>query len=203
MTLTRKNKRIVTAGMVLGALLFLWAAASPLRAQQQDLPVASSAADPAAAPLFPAGDAPVADLPEGDDPDDINPNEMLPLVLSYWEHVAISDARNSRGLVRPPTEEELMKDLRKQPGDKKVKPPPEEREINLEGIVFRTDADWTIWLNGKRVTPTAVPREVIDLKVYKEYVEMKWFDDYSNQIFPIRLRPHQRFNIDTRIFLPG
>jgi hypothetical protein len=32
---------------------------------------------------------------------------------------------------------------------------------------------------------------------------MKWFDEYTNQVFPIRLRPHQRFNIDARMFLPG
>ena len=63
--------------------------------------------------------------------------------------------------------------------------------------------DWTIWLNNQRVTPNAIPPEVMDLKVHKEYIEMKWFDDYTNQIFPLRLRTHQRFNIDSRVFLPG
>ncbi len=133
---------------------------------------------------------------------ELNPNDIAPLVFSYWEHAAINDARLSRGLVRPPTEEELMKDL-KTKQEAKQKPTPEEREIKLGGIVYTTGADWTIWLNGKRVTPDAIPKEVIDLKVFKEYVEMKWFDDYTNQIFPLRLRPHERFNIDSRIFLPG
>ncbi len=132
----------------------------------------------------------------------INPNEINPIVFSYWERAAINDARNYRGQTRAPTEEELMRGI-KTPGEQKVKPPPEEREIKLGGIVFVDAADWAIWLNGKRVTPTAIPREVMDLKVYKEYVEMKWFDDYTNQIFPLRIRAHERFNIDSRIFLPG
>jgi hypothetical protein len=95
-----------------------------------------------------------------------------------------------------------MRDLKTAPAEK-VKPPPEEREITLGGIVYVDGDDWTIWLNGKRVNPKAIPKEVIDLKVYKEYVEMKWFDDYTNQIFPLRMRTHQRFNLDARIFLPG
>lgn len=126
-----------------------------------------------------------------------------PLVLTYWEHIAIKEARNSRGLVRPPTESELMRDLKTTDQAPKPKPPPEQREIRLGGLVYHGKKDWVIWLNNKRVTPEALPTEVLDLIVYKEYVEMKWFDEWSNQIYPIRLRPHQRFNIDTRIFLPG
>lgn len=135
-------------------------------------------------------------------PGGINPNDIPSLVFTYWEHTAIEDAKRSRGLVRPPTEEELMRDLKTRGVDKPM-PPPEEREIRLGGIVYVKSGDWTIWLNDKRVTPKAIPAEVMDLKVSKEYIEMKWFDEYTNQIFPIRLRPHQRFNIDTRIFLPG
>lgn len=133
---------------------------------------------------------------------ELNPNDIRSLFFTYWEYTAIKDAKYSRGLVRPPTEEELMRSLNT--GREELhKPPPEEREVTLAGIVYVDHADWTIWLNGKRVTPTAIPPEVFDLKVSKEYIEMKWFDEYTNQVFPLRLRPHQRFNIDTRIFLPG
>ncbi len=130
--------------------------------------------------------------------------EFQPILFTYWEHVAIQDARNSRGLVRAPSAEELARSLRTRDDlEVKPRPPPEERELFLSGIVYKQGKNWTIWLNGKRVTPDALPVEILDLKVYKTYVEMKWFDEYTNQIFPIRLRPHQRFNIDTRIFLPG
>ncbi len=132
-----------------------------------------------------------------------NDEQYPPLVLTYWEHIAIKEARNARGLVRPPTESELMRDLKTTDQAPKPKPPPEQREIRLGGLVYHGKKDWVIWLNDKRVTPDALPTEVLDLIVYKEYVEMKWFDEWSNQIYPIRLRPHQRFNIDTRIFLPG
>lgn len=132
-----------------------------------------------------------------------NRDAFPPVFFTHWEHVAIQDARDSRGMVRPPSEDELMRDLNTRDDGVRVKPPPEEREIRLGGIVYRGGKDWTIWLNGKRVTPDALPREILDLKVYKAYVEMKWFDEYTNKIFPLRIRPHQRFNIDSRIFLPG
>lgn len=133
-----------------------------------------------------------------------NSDEYLSLVFTHWEQSAIEDARNSRGSVRPPTEEELARDLATRKDEtEKVRPPPEEREIRLGGIVFNNSKDWTIWMNEQRVTPKALPEAVLDLKVYKTYIELKWFDEYTNQIFPIRLRAHQRFNIDSRIFLPG
>ena len=132
-----------------------------------------------------------------------HPHEYQSMVFTHWEYVAIQEALQSRGAYRPPTEEELARDLKRNPNEEKVKPPPEEREIRLSGILYNSGADWTVWLNEERVTPDAIPKEVMDLKVYKSYIEFKWFDEYTNKIFPIRLRPHQRFNIDTRIFLPG
>ncbi len=192
------------------ALFFCWGAQSGMA---QDAPAAAEAvtpvpmgiASPAAAgesetppPPGDAAPAPAAPAAKGE----INPNSMPSVLFTSWEHTAIMDAKRSRGMVRPPTEEELMRDLKTRSLEK-TKPPPEEREITLGGIVYADPGDWTIWLNGKRVTPKAIPVEVLDLTVHKEYIEMKWFDDYTNQIFPIRLRTHQRFNIDTRIFLPG
>lgn len=130
--------------------------------------------------------------------------ENFPSVLfTYWKQVAIEDARRSRGLNRAPTDAELMRDLKKDKNENIPKPPPEARNISLSGIAYNGRESWTIWLNGQRVTPTAIPKEALDLKVFKEYIEIKWFDEYTNRIIPIRLRPHQRFNIDTRIFLPG
>lgn len=147
--------------------------------------------EPIAAPVSqPAG--PVMENGE------VTPDALGSLLFTYWEHKAIEDARNAIGQVKAPTEAELL-----QPDQPKPKPPPEERYVRLGGIVYRSAKDWTIWLNEERVTPDAVPPEVMDLRVYKGYIEVKWLDDYTNQILPIRLRPHQRFNIDTRLFLPG
>lgn len=77
------------------------------------------------------------------------------------------------------------------------------RNIKLGGIVYTGEKDWTIWLNNQQVRPNAIPSEVLDLNVYKEYIEIEWFDQYTNKIFPIRMRPNQTFNIDSRIFIPG
>ena len=128
-----------------------------------------------------------------------------PTLFTKWEYEAILDAIRSRGKakVRAPTARELRDSEDLDEERYRVRPPPEKRDIILNGLVYSGKNDWTIWINGKRVTPNAIPKEVTDLRVYKEYIEMKWYDDYSQSVYPIRLRPSQRFNLDTRIFLPG
>lgn len=78
-----------------------------------------------------------------------------------------------------------------------------DRALSLGGIVFTTPDDWTIWLNKRRITAGNLPKEAIDLRVYKDFIELKWFDARSNRIFPIRLRPNQTFNLDAQTFVPG
>ena len=126
-------------------------------------------------------------------------DKMPSLFFTYWQHQSIIDAKNSHGKVRPPTEAEL----KALTNESNVKPDPERRYVSLGGIVYKAENDWTIWLNGQRVTPDAVPKEVMDLRVFEDYIEVKWLDEYTNSIFPLRLRAHQRFNMDMRIFLPG
>lgn len=123
------------------------------------------------------------------------------LIFTYWELASIQDSKNSRGMTRPPTQEEIVQEENEAVAE--TPPEPGIRTIVLGGIAFKTADNWTIWLNDQRVTPTAIPKEVLDLKVYENYIEIKWFDEYKNQIVPIRIRPHQRFNLDSRIFLPG
>lgn len=119
----------------------------------------------------------------------VNPNMMPSLFFTVWEHDLVIDAR--RGLTT------------RMPGTDDGVAASGPRDLALGGIVYRNGKDWTIWLNSLRISPDALPEEILDLKVYKDYVELEWFDASTNQIFPIRLRAHQRFNLDTRMFLPG
>ena len=114
-------------------------------------------------------------------------NKMPSLFFNVWEHDLILDAR--RGMTTGIGDEGI-----EQAGN---------RDISLGGIVYVSGNDWTVWINNTRVTPKAIPAQIMDLKVYKEHIDLEWFDSTTNQIFPIRLRAHQRFNLDTRIFLPG
>ncbi len=77
------------------------------------------------------------------------------------------------------------------------------REINVGGILFLNPNDWTVWINNQKITPERIPPEITDISVGKDYIRLKWYDAYTNQIFPIKLKTYQRFNLDTRIFLPG
>jgi hypothetical protein len=181
--------------LAIAALMIMLPAAVTL-AQE---PAAAPEVAPAETVLLPDGtEAPV----ELASPPEINPNTMPSLLFTYWEHVAVLDAKRARG-AGGDTRTPLRGEFGANEGQENYKPSPEERELNLSGIVFKSHEDWTIWLNGKRVTPDALPSDAIEIRVSKDYIDIKWFDAYTNQIFPIRLRPHQRFNFDTRIFLPS
>lgn len=130
-----------------------------------------------------------------------NENHYPSLFFTYWQHQAIMDAKSSRGHVRPPTPEELA--ALKNGSEEDIKPDPGPRELSLGGIVYEGADDWTIWLNEQRITPKAIPKEIIDLQVFKDYVEVKWHDEFTGRIYPVRLRAHERFNLDMRIYLPG
>lgn len=118
----------------------------------------------------------------------VNIETMPSLFFSIWEHDLVRDAR--RGLNTRDGSDDGVE----------ITGP---RDISLGGIVYASGKDWTIWLNNVRISPKRIPSEIMDLKVYRTHIDLEWFDAQTNQIFPIRLRPHQRFNLDTRIFLPG
>lgn len=127
---------------------------------------------------------------------DFEPSSFASLFYTIWQHNLLQDAKRQFRTRKPGEYEEPVSEN------------PEERErgireLSVGGILYKTADDWIVWMNGQRVTPEAIPSQVIDIKVNKEYVELKWLDSYNNLIFPIRIRPHQRFNLDTRIFLPG
>jgi hypothetical protein len=132
---------------------------------------------------------------------DIYERSSVPsLVFTPSQYALLREARIGFN-TRIPTLQELAKIG--DPNDPNYRPPVSLRDIKLGGISFNTPDDWTIWLNNSRVTPDALPSEAIDLRVYKDFIEVKWFDVITNQIYPIRLRINQKFNIDSRIFLPG
>lgn len=127
----------------------------------------------------------------------IDLNQIPSLFFTPSEQSLIAEAR-AGFTARPPTDLELRQ---AEQGEASVPMGP--RELALGGIVYTSAGDWTIWLNGEEVTPKRLPPEILDIKVRKDYVRIRWFDAYTNQIFPIKIRSNQRFNIDTRIFLPG
>lgn len=122
------------------------------------------------------------------------------LIFTPSQYALLREARIGFN-TRAPTLQELAR--AGDPNDPNYRAPVALRDIRLGGIAYNTPDDWTIWLNNNRVTPDALPAEAIDLRVYKDFVELKWFDSVTNQVFPIRLRMNQRFNLDTHIFLPG
>lgn len=116
------------------------------------------------------------------------------LFFTAWQHALLQEAKIGFLGSRTASGNSNAEQAKKDPGI---------REVSLGGIAFANAAKWTVWLNGVRVTPNAFPQQVLDIKVTQNYIDLKWFDEYTNKIYPIRLRPQERFNLDSRIFLPG
>jgi hypothetical protein len=125
--------------------------------------------------------------------------EVGTLVFTLWQHALLADAKKLFR-TRRPSEAEIAAAA---DGSAVEAKPRGIREIGLKGILYKGKDNWIVWLNGNRLAPDAIPKEIIDIKVHSTYIDLKWFDAFTNLIYPIRLRPHQRFNLDSRIFLPG
>lgn len=131
----------------------------------------------------------------------VNVSQIPSLFLSGNEINLLIDAK--AGLyARPPTQEELNKE-QENINAGIVSRPDSVREISLGGILFQSSSDWAIWLNSQKITPENLPPAIMDIKVKKDFIQLKWLDFQTNQIFPVKLRANQRFNFDTRMFLPG
>lgn len=80
------------------------------------------------------------------------------------------------------------------------KPP---RILRLSGLLYKSPNDWVIWLNGNRLTPNRLLPEIIEISVESTKIHLKWFDYGINNVIFITLRPHQVYDMETGILLPG
>ncbi len=132
----------------------------------------------------------------------INPDSIQSsLFFTDWQYTLLKEAKIGF-FSRPVSDDELLSQVDMQDIPKEERPRGI-RELALGGIVYIKQNDWIVWLNGQRLTPNALPEQVIDIRVSQDRVDLKWFDAYNNLIYPVRIRPHQRFNLDSRMFLPG
>lgn len=79
----------------------------------------------------------------------------------------------------------------------------EKRLIRLSGIAYTNSRQWSVWINGARLTPQTTLPQIIDMSVHRAYVDLKWFDRALRKIIKIRLRPNQVYDIATGVLLPG
>jgi hypothetical protein len=70
------------------------------------------------------------------------------------------------------------------------------RVIKLSGIVYQGPKEWTIWLNGQRVTPKNIPNQVSGLTVDADHILLKWYDTAEQRLVTVTLHPHQKYNLD-------
>jgi hypothetical protein len=126
----------------------------------------------------------------------VMPEALQTLFFTAWQHALLQEAKIGFN-TNLPNPGEVGSSGSSAPRDPGI------RELSLGGISYGTTEKWTVWLNGVRITPDAIPSQVLDIKVSRSHIDLKWFDGYTNKIYPVRMRPHERFNLDSRIFLPG
>lgn len=90
------------------------------------------------------------------------------------------------------------------PNNQSSKPQdPGPRSVALSGIVYHGAHDWTIWLNGERVTPKNVPDRIMGLTVKKDRVHLRWMDIGNQRVVNMVLAPNQKYLLDSDEIVPG
>lgn len=190
---------IARTGIILSGFIFcaaLVAAGTPCRAQDNP---ATETQEPAAIEIQTRDIAPVETPSEN----------MRSLFYTAKEHKNLLDALRRR---IPPERRRLMGaggddvDVSQLEGEvirKKEPEAPPPRILHLSGLIYTASDDWKLWLNGTQIVPGKVPESVSALNVTRDYIDMKWYDKVTGEVIPVRLRAHQRFNIDTKTFMTG
>ncbi len=80
-------------------------------------------------------------------------------------------------------------------------PIPTKRIISVSGLLYRSPGDWIVWLNGHKLVPGARLPELVDIKVERDRVHLKWFDIGMAKILSITLRPRQTYDITSGVML--
>ena len=174
--------------------VFLFLCSGVVYAQQPDAANAGAGASANTAPANPAATnaAPVNPAPAevAMTPEEINKPFTGSFFLTPLEIVAIQQALKGRV-----TKSQALA------GQSGVIPP--HRIIRVSGVLYRSPADWIVWMNNEKVTPSNLLPEIIDINVKpSSKVSLEWYDVGLNQVLSITLRPHQTYDITTGILLP-
>ncbi|MDP2205203.1 MAG: hypothetical protein Q8K65_02745 [Alphaproteobacteria bacterium] len=76
---------------------------------------------------------------------------------------------------------------------------PVDRKIKLSGIYYKDDATWIVWLNGYKLHPSYLLKEIHRIDVKKDEIFLSWYDIGLNDVINIKMRPHQVYDIVTGI----
>lgn len=98
-------------------------------------------------------------------------------------------------------EEDRLKEMQRLADERIKKNIPQ--VLVMGGIMYKKDGDWAIWLNNHLVTPRSQPEEITEIKVTKDFVELKWKDPLTGRIYPVRMRPNQSYDMATGTFYQG
>ncbi len=80
-------------------------------------------------------------------------------------------------------------------------PIPTKRVISVSGMIYRKPGDWIVWINGHKLVPGSRLPELVDIKVERDRVHLKWFDIGMAKILTITLRPRQTYDITSGVLL--
>lgn len=147
-------------------------------------PIAAMAQDVPSAPVAVAAPAPVAA------PAEQKGTSVEKESLFFTPNQLVSIMRANQGFIAP---REAFDENNQ--GAKPADQGP--RVIALTGIIYHGSKDWTIWLNGERITPKNIPDRVMGLTVKSDRIHLRWMDIGNQRIVNITLRPNQKYLLDS------
>jgi hypothetical protein len=125
----------------------------------------------------------------------ISPEEMEALKKPFRDSLLFSDAEvelvRAAAAGRQTGTAILEKD--------KVELIPIDRKIKLHGIYYATDNNWIVWLNGYKLVPGRLLPEIMEIKVNRDQVFLRWYDIGLDGVIDLTLRPNQIYDIVTGI----
>lgn len=192
---TLADTAVTTA--VVGQVTAAPVAAVPASAAPQETDVVDAAVAPAAVPVASAESQQPVFTPQ---PPSViavvEQNDKKMTSLFFTPNQLASIMRANQGFIAPQEAYD--------PNNQSAKPMDAgPREIKLAGIVYNNPNDWTIWLNGEKVTPKNVPDRIMGINVKKDRVQVRWMDVGNQRIVNITLRANEMYLLDSDTIVPG
>ncbi|MEA1938972.1 MAG: hypothetical protein U9N14_07775, partial [Pseudomonadota bacterium] len=73
----------------------------------------------------------------------------------------------------------------------------------LTGVLYVSADSWTIWLNGKKITPQNLPKEIHWIDVAQDRIQLKWLDRDTGKLHDVRLMNGDSYLIDNEQIVSG
>jgi hypothetical protein len=77
------------------------------------------------------------------------------------------------------------------------------RRIKVAAVIYDSPDKWMVYINNQWITPNVSMKEIVDIKVERDLIHLKWYDIGANKVLVLTMRPNETYDIVTGVLLPG